>query len=102
MFVSNARRYIIGRQVLEGGPDLITEPLSPPSTRRELQEKLRGYQAIGVREAWVISPQARTVEVLRLSSSGLERMGLYGLGDLTVSQALPELRLTVDEAFPEP
>jgi Uma2 family endonuclease len=72
------------------------------STRRELQAKLQDYRAIGVREAWVISPQARTVEVVRLSASGLERMGLYGLGDFMVSQALPELRLTVDEAFPEP
>jgi Uma2 family endonuclease len=55
-----------------------------------------------VREAWVISPQARTVEVLQLSASGLERSGLYGLGDFIVSQVLPELRLTVDEVFPEP
>jgi Uma2 family endonuclease len=102
MFISNARRYIIGRQVIEGGPDLIIEILSPSNTRRELQEKLQDYQAIGVREAWVISPQARTVEVLQLSASGLERSGLYGLGDLIVSQVLPELRLTVDEIFPEP
>jgi Uma2 family endonuclease len=55
-----------------------------------------------VREAWVISPQARTVEVLQFSASGLERFGLYGLGDLIVSRVLPELRLTVDEIFPEP
>jgi Uma2 family endonuclease len=40
MFISNARRYIIGRQVIEGGPDLVVEILSPSNTRRELQEKL--------------------------------------------------------------
>jgi Uma2 family endonuclease len=67
-----------------------------------LQEKLQDYQAIGVREAWVISPQAQTVEVLQLSASGLERSGLYGFDDLIVSQVLPELHLTVDEVFPEP
>jgi Uma2 family endonuclease len=102
MFISNARRHIIGRQVIEGGPDLIVEILSPSNTRRALQEKLQDYQAIGVREAWVISPQAQTVEVLQLSASGLERSDLYGLDDLIVSQVLPELHLTVDEVFPEP
>jgi Uma2 family endonuclease len=102
LFVSNARRYIIGQQVIEGGPDLVIEILSPTNTRRELEAKLQDYRAIGVREAWVISPQARTVEVLQLSASGLERSGLYGLGDFIVSQVLPELRLTVDEVFPEP
>jgi Uma2 family endonuclease len=101
MFVSNARRYIIGLQVIEGGPDLVIEVLSPANTRRELEAKLRDYQSIAVREAWVISPQARTLEVLQLSTGGIERSGLYGLGDLAVSQVLLELRLTVDEIFPE-
>src|SRR5688572_9797549 len=41
MFISNARRYIIGRQVIEGGPDLVIEILSPSNTRRELQAKLQ-------------------------------------------------------------
>jgi Uma2 family endonuclease len=101
MFISNARRYIIGRQVIEGGPDLVIEILSPSNTRRELEEKLQDYQVIGVREAWIIAPQGRTVEVLQLSPEHIERLGLYGLGDTIVSQVLPDLRLTVAEIFPE-
>jgi Uma2 family endonuclease len=101
MFISNAWRYIIGLQVIEGGPDLVIEVLSPANTRRDIEEKLQDYQRIGVREAWVISPQARTLEVLQLASEGIERSGLYGLGDLIVSQVLPELRPMVDEVFPE-
>jgi Uma2 family endonuclease len=101
MFISNARRYIIGMQVIEGGPDLVVEVLSPTNTRQELQEKLQDYQTIGVREAWVVSPQARTVEVLKLSPEHIERSGLYGLGDLLASHVLPELHLTVNEIFPE-
>ena len=101
MFISNARRYIIGMQVIEGGPDLVVEVLSPTNTRQELQEKLQDYQTIGVREAWVVSPQARTVEVLKLSPERIERSGLYGLGDLLASHVLPELHLTVNEIFPE-
>jgi Uma2 family endonuclease len=100
MFISNARRYIIGLQGIEGGPDLVIEVLSPANTRQELQEKLQDYQTIGVREAWIVSPQAQTVEVLQLSAEGIQRSGLYGLGSLIVSQVLPELQLTVDELFP--
>ena len=81
MFISNARRYIIGRQVIEGGPDLVIEILSPSNTRRELEAKLQDYQSIGVREAWIVSPQGQTVEVLQLSPESIERSGLYGLGD---------------------
>jgi Uma2 family endonuclease len=102
MFISNERRSIIGLQVIEGGPDLVVEVLSPTNTRQELQEKLQDYRTIDVREAWVISPQARTVEVLQFSAEGIQRSGLYGLGDLIVSQVLPELQLTVDELFPAP
>lgn len=101
MFISHARRYIIGRQVIEGGPDLVIEILSPANTRRELEERLRDYQTIGVREAWIVAPQGQTVEVLQLSPERIERLGLYGLGEAIVSQVLPELRVTVDEIFPE-
>jgi Uma2 family endonuclease len=101
MFISNARRYIIGLQVIEGGPDLVIEILSPSNTRRELEAKLQDYQSIGVREAWVVSPEGRTVEVLQLSPEGIARSGLYGVGDTIVSQVLPDLRLTVAEIFPE-
>jgi Uma2 family endonuclease len=101
MFISNARRYIIGLQVIEGGPDLVIEVLSPANTRQDLQEKLQDYQRIGVCEAWIVSPQAQTVEVLRFSAEGVQRSGLYGLGHLIISQVLPELHLTVDEIFPE-
>jgi Uma2 family endonuclease len=33
MFISNARRYIIGQRVIESGPNLVIEILSPSNTR---------------------------------------------------------------------
>jgi Uma2 family endonuclease len=47
-----------------------------------------------------VAPEARTVEVLQLTLA-MQRLGLYGLGDLLASQVLPDLRLTVDDIFPE-
>ena len=101
MFISNARRYVIGCQIVESGPDLVVEVLSPTNTRREVKEKLQDYQGIGVREAWIVATQGQTVEVLQHSPERIDRSGLYGLGDLIVSPVLPELPLFVDELFPE-
>jgi Uma2 family endonuclease len=101
LFISNARRSIIGPQVIEGGPDLVIEILSPSNTRREMDENLRDYQSINVREAWIVATQGQTVEVLQLSTEGMHRSGLYGIGDAIASQVLPDLRLTVDEIFPD-
>ncbi|MGH8059310.1 MAG: Uma2 family endonuclease [Candidatus Entotheonellia bacterium] len=66
---------------------------------QELQEKLQDYQTIRVREAWVISSQGRTVEVLVLSPEAIQRSVLYGLGDAIASQVLPALHLIVNEIF---
>ena len=101
MFISHERRAIMTPQVVEGGPDLVIEILSPSNTHRELLERFGDYQTVGVREAWVIAPQGWTVEVLQLSPERIERLGLYGLGDTIASQVLPDLHLTVDEIFPE-
>jgi Uma2 family endonuclease len=101
MFISRERRFIIGQQIIDGAPDLVIEVLSSTNTRQDLQAKLRDYQSIGVREAWIIAPEGRTVEVLQLSSETIQRSGLYGLGDGITSHVLSDVRLTVDEIFPE-
>jgi Uma2 family endonuclease len=101
MFISHWRRSIVGQQAIEGGPDLVIEILSPSNTLSDVQRKLQDYQRVSVREAWIVSPQALTVQVLQLSPERIESLGLFGLGDLIVSQVLSELRLTIDEIFPE-
>ncbi|MBI3945633.1 MAG: Uma2 family endonuclease [Armatimonadetes bacterium] len=63
--------------------------MSPRSLRRD--------SASG--ECWLVSPEAETVEVLRLSPEGAERAGLFGGGDRVHSELLPELELAVDRVF---
>lgn len=100
MFIAQERRAIIGQQAIEGGLDLVVEVLSPTNSRHEVQEKLHDYQMLGVREAWIVSPEAQTVEVLQMTPQPIQRLGLYGLSDVIVSQVLPDLQLLVDEIFP--
>ena len=66
---------------IHSAPELIVEVLSPANTRAERSEKLKDYESLGVPEVWVVSPEARTVEVLslkdgRLSTTALLREGL--------------------------
>ncbi|MCL6475656.1 MAG: Uma2 family endonuclease [Firmicutes bacterium] len=80
-------------------PDLVVVVLSPSESRVAVQEKIEDYQRAGVREAWIVSPEAQTVEVLRLSAQKTERIGLYGRGDTVRSELLPELQVDTDRLF---
>jgi Uma2 family endonuclease len=52
------------------------EILSPANTRTERADKIKDYESIGVPEVWVLSPEAKTVEVLQLESGTLRRVAL--------------------------
>jgi Uma2 family endonuclease len=56
---------------IHSAPQLVVEVLSPGNTRRERERKLADYASLGVPEIWVVSPEARTVEVLYLESGFL-------------------------------
>ena len=98
-FVSNPRRAIIGPQQIEGGPDLIVEILSPSNTRAEMEAKLHDYWMIDVQECWLISPEARTIEVLQRGGEYFERSGLYGMGDTIDSSILPDVHLRLEDVW---
>ena len=98
LFVSNERAGILG-QIIEGPPDLVVEVLSPSNTRADVESKLADYGRIGVRECWLVSPEARTVEVLGLIEGSWKRISLYGLGDQVQSSVLSGLALAVSELF---
>jgi Uma2 family endonuclease len=52
LFISQQRLGIIGRQHIDGGPDLVVDILSSGNTRVDLEEKLADYAAIEVQEGW--------------------------------------------------
>ena len=99
LFVSTSRRAIIGPQQIEGGPDLIIEILSPSNTRADMELKLQDYWQVGVQECWLVSPEARSIEVIQRGAEHFERSGLYGIGDMIVSGVLPNLHLRVEEIW---
>lgn len=98
LFISHEREGIIN-SLVDGGPDLVVEVLSPSDTRGMLDKKLKDYCAVGVRECWLVSIEAETVEILRLSKQGAARIGLYGIGDTVTSEVLVGLKLSTKKIF---
>lgn len=92
-------RNLADQPALEYAPDVTIEVLSQHESRRARLEKLEDYRRIGVKECWIVSPQAHTVEVLRLWAEAMHTVGIYGAGRRLHSEVLEELALPVGEVF---
>ena len=99
IYISAERSDIIGEEEIQGAPDLVVEILSPSSAPRDRVYKRTLYARYGVREYWLVDPQTRTVEVLRLGGRGFRKIGLYGEGEDFASPLLPGLEISVADVF---
>ena len=99
LFVSTERTNVITEANVQGAPDLLVEVLSPGTTRLDKNQKRDIYARFGVREYWLVSPEAGTVEVLVLREGTFERLGLYGTGDDVKSEVLNGLSFKTDIVF---
>jgi Uma2 family endonuclease len=93
------RAELRGLQFLEVAPDLVVEVLSPSDTRREIESKLEDYRQIGVLECWLVSPEAETIEVLRVSAQGATTEAIFGVDGTLRSEVLGDFALPVREIF---
>jgi Uma2 family endonuclease len=55
---------------IEIAPDMLVEVLSPSNTSKQIRAKLQEYFARGVRLAWVIAPEDRTLTIYRTPDEG--------------------------------
>ena len=65
LFISNERyaRRTSGLAYLDVAPELVVEVLSPDDRAVDVNQKIREYLAIGVVQAWVADPEARSISV---------------------------------------
>lgn len=100
LFVSNERRHIITRDNVRGAPDLVVEVLSPGSVIRDWREKMDAYAVHGVREYWIVDPDAKRAWVMsRTETGGFDEAGNYGVGDALKSVVLDGFNLSLEEVF---
>ncbi len=98
LFVAAEHRDRITPRRVEGPPDLVVEILSPGTRKRDRTVKLDIYAEAGVREAWLVDPHARTVEVVSLAVPG-RPTARFGGDEAIRSEVLGELDFTVSEVF---
>ncbi|MGO8791567.1 MAG: Uma2 family endonuclease [Terriglobia bacterium] len=99
IFVANAHKEIIQEDYLRGTPDLVVEILSPSTTAHDRATKLPLYAEAGVAEMWIIDPQAKTIEVLKLQGNKyLVEAALAGRQCLT-SSCFPGWELPLQDLF---
>lgn len=99
LYVSSERTQIITPDNIRGAPDLVVEILSPSTAELDRTTKLELYAYHGVREYWIVDPEARTVMVLLRGQNRFEVAGTYGKGDTLQSPTLEGFTVQVDELF---
>jgi len=99
LFISTERLNIITHANVQGAPDLVVEILSPGTAHIDKTDKRDLYARFGVREYWLVSPEAGTIEVLVLRGGIFERLGLFGSGDQVKSEVLSGLSFKIDAVF---
>ncbi len=89
----------MAKRGIEGVPDLVVEILSPNNSDRDQQMKARLYAQAGVREYWIVSPEAKVIEVLVLRDGGYTVHLRAGYDELVGSTVLTQLSFPASRAF---
>jgi Uncharacterized protein conserved in cyanobacteria len=79
------------------GPELVVEIVSESERASMLSDKLADYASVGVNEAWIVRPDAQTVEVIALG--GTRSSTLFSSSDQLHSFVFPDLKLSVSDFF---
>lgn len=85
----------------KGAPDLVMEVLSPSTNRHDRFVKLRLYQRAGVREYWIVDPEARTAQVYVLEQGVLMPSAFYAPEDIAKVSVLDGCFLELGRVFAE-
>ena len=79
---------------------MLVEVLSPANDRQEREGKLRDYEFLGVPEVWVLSPEARTFEILLLENGKLRTVNTLREGQLRPKH-FPEVVVDAAAVWPD-
>jgi Uma2 family endonuclease len=77
-------------------PELAVEIITPNNTKREIEQKLADYFAVGCKLAWIIEPETKTAKVYTSAKRFKE---LDEGGTLEGGKVLPGFKLALAELF---
>ena len=85
----------------KGAPDLVMEVLSPSTNRHDRFVKLKLYQQAGVREYWIVDPEAQTAQVYVLEQGVFMPSAFYSPEDIGKVGVLNGCFLELGKVFGE-
>ena len=84
---------------VEGPPDLLVEVLSPSNRDHDLRLKRALYGRAGVREYWLVDPEARTIEILALDRDALHLVAAASGSETPISPLFGPLPIAASDLF---
>jgi Uma2 family endonuclease len=97
-YISRDRLKIISTTI-NGPVDLAAEIISLGNRNRDRIEKRDLYEQYGIKEYWLIDPEAQTVEVLHLESGRYQLFMRCTPGETAASKLLPGFDVSVTPLF---
>ena len=101
VYVSKEHSEIITEKNICGTPDLVVEILSKSTTATDRILKRDLYAQFGVREYWIVDPDAETVEVYVWSPDRYRKKKVLRREDRLTTKVIPGLVIALEEVFPE-
>ena len=98
VFIARDRLSVIGRAI-EGPVDLAVEVISLGDRNRDRIEKRDLYEQYGIKEYWLVDPEAETVEVLHLEHGHYQLFMRCAPGQTAASKLLPGFAVAVGPLF---
>jgi len=94
---------IVAKDRFNAAPDLVIEIVSPGSTNRSRDFKLKRkvYEKFGVPEYWAVECWSQSVTVFRLAGNSLEEVTTLRENDQLESPIFPGLSLKLSAIFPQ-
>ena|SRR5688572_11120383 len=100
LFIAQERLSIVKEKFIEGVPDLIMEVISPTNPEHDRKTKFGAYALAGVREYWIVDPEARTIEINVLRGQAYAPLGSFGADEQTRSEVLPDFSVRLSDVCP--
>lgn len=82
-----------------GAPDLVVEILLPSTAFNDRGHKFETYQQYGVREYWLVDPEAKFVEAYVHAQDKFERLGVFKSDQSFVSSVLNNATIPLQTWF---
>ena len=98
LVIHKERDKIVEEKYVRGAPDLAVEVLSPAEPDRDQIVKKKLYHKFGVKEYWIVDPDARSIEVFVWENAGYRMIGSFTTGQIG-SLVFPSLVVNHSDVF---